>query len=99
MAIAIAVLFRRVRRRARMLLVAGLACLLFGAFGVESLGNAVLQVQGSGRTYAYFLLVEEFLEAIGAVFLLAAPFAEIRFERAGSELRLAYRGRPPRVPA
>ncbi len=89
--IAIAVLVRRVRRRARVLLLAGLCCLLLGAFGVESVGNAVLQVEGYGRTYAYFLVVEEFLEAIGAVCLLAAPFAAIRFQRTGPELRVAYR--------
>ncbi len=94
--LAIAVLFRLVRRRARLLLVAGVACLLVGAFGVESVGNAVLQAQGHGRTYAYFLIVEEFLEAIGAVCLLAAPFAEIRFRRSGGEFRLAYRPRESR---
>lgn len=92
--LAIAMLFRRVRRRAQLLLVLGLGCLLIGAFGLESLGNAVLQAEGFGRSYAYFLLAEEFLEALGAVCLLAAPFAELRIERSADELRLSYRPRP-----
>lgn len=89
--VVIALLFIRVRRRARLLLLAGLLCLLVGAFGLESLGNAVLQAQGHGRSYAYFLLAEEFLEALGAVCLLAAPFAELRIERSDAELQVRYR--------
>ncbi|CAN5271546.1 hypothetical protein BH20ACT5_BH20ACT5_16160 [soil metagenome] len=92
--VAVGLLVRRVGRRARLLLVIGLGCLLVGAFGVESLGNAVLQEQGYGRTYAYFLIVEEFLEALGAVCLLAAPFAELRMRRSGDELRLRYSRAP-----
>jgi len=93
--VAVALLVRRVRRRARLLLLLGLGCMLIGAFGLESLGNAVLQAQGYGRSYAYFLVAEESLEALAALCLLAAPFAEIRFRRAGSELRLAYHPRKP----
>ncbi|MBA2415771.1 MAG: hypothetical protein H0V64_07790 [Geodermatophilaceae bacterium] len=89
--LAIALLVRRVGRRARLLLMVGVGCLLAGAFGVESLGNAVLEAQGYGRAYAYLLVVEEFLEAFGAVCLLAAPFAELRIQHAEGGLQLAYR--------
>lgn len=91
--VAVALLFRHVGRRARALLALGLSFLIVGAFGLESLGNAALQAQGFGRTYAYFLVVEEFLEALGAVCLLAAPFAELRIQRTGPDLQLAYRPR------
>lgn len=93
----VALLVRRVGRRARVFLVAGLGCLLVGAFGLESLGNAVLEEQGYGRTYAYFLIVEEFLEALGSAFLLAAPFAELRVVRSRDELRLRYAGESRQV--
>lgn len=89
--VAMALLYWRVGRRARVLLVAGVGFLLIGAFGLEALGNAVLEAQGHTRSYAYYLVLEEFLEAVGAVFLLAAPFAQLRIGRSGPEWQVAYR--------
>lgn len=90
--VAVFLLVRRVDRSASRLLLLGLFCLLFGAFALESMGNAVLEQRGFSREYSLLLLAEETVETIGAWLLLAAPLAQMSVRRAGDSLQVAYRG-------
>lgn len=97
--LAVVVLVRRTSRPTRRLLVAGLSCLLVGAFGLESLGNAVLESEGFGRSYAWFVAAEELLETLGAVLLLAGALSGVRIEPTGDGVHVRFRTmqrvRPP----
>lgn len=101
-ALAVAVLVRRTGPSTRRLLVAGLSCLLLGAFGLEALGNSVLEREGFGRSYAWFVAAEELLETLGAVLLLAGSLSGVRIDRTADGVHLrcrsAVRVRPPGSP-
>lgn len=90
--VAVLLLARRLSPVPRRLLLGGLALFLGAAFGLEAMGNAVLEQQGPSRLYAVFLHTEELLEAWGAAALAAAPFAAVLVGRSADGVRLVYRG-------
>lgn len=96
MVVAVVVLVRRTGRTTRLLLLAGLGCLLAGALGFEAVSNAVLEERGFSRSYAWLLSTEEFLETIGAVLLLAGTVSGLRITAIGRSLlvELARPGGP-----
>lgn len=90
-ALSVALLVRRTSGATRWLLAVGLGCLLVGAFGFEALGNAVLEREGFGRSYAWFVATEELLETLGAVLLLAGSVSGVRIDRTRDGVHLRYR--------
>lgn len=91
--VAVVVLVLRTSRTTRLLVLTGLGALLGGAFGLEAVGNAVLEQRGYSRAYAWFLTAEEFLETMGAVLLLAGTVSGLRITATadGVHLSLARR--------
>lgn len=70
-------LARTVDTRTCTLLIIGVGCFFSGAVGMEAIGGYVLSTQGHNRLYVLLFHVEEFLEAIGAIFLLSAALADL----------------------
>lgn len=91
---AMAVLARHLRGAARWRLVVGVAVLLGSALGLETVTGLVLDA-GDGTTRGYVVLVhvEELLEAVGAVLILAAPLPMLSWRRAtDGALAVRYEG-------
>lgn len=70
-------LARSLDRHGRRLLLGGLALFLAGAFGLETVGHAVLEDRGPSATYGGLVLVEELAEAWGAVLMAATGAAAV----------------------
>lgn len=90
--IVVVLLGRRIGPTARRLFVLGLAILLVGAVGLETLNDLIVQSRGGelqeGGTLAFHVIyhLEELLEFIGASMLMVAPLASLRIGAAGSRL-------------
>jgi len=90
----------RIPRPSAVLLALGIGLLLAAAVGLEMAGGAILAGNDGGTSVGYLLVshVEEFLETVAAVILLAAASSAVRWHRDGDGLRLTYRAgrRAPR---
>lgn len=91
-------LARRLQGAARWAIVAGLALLIGGALGMETVNGAILEAQGPSRWFVVGTHLEELAEMIGGVLLLRGGLAALAVRAArNGEFVVAYGGgRAPR---
>lgn len=95
--IAVWMLARRVGAVPRRLLAGGLAVLLLGAVGLETVNDLLVQAAGSelppggSLTFHAIYHLEELLELIGSSMLLVAPLSALRMDAEGGRLVVRVR--------